>query len=274
MELEAFRPPDADPDEPPNAVRVKPLVEAQEVFAQLYAKSGNGTRAYLAAYPGGSYRDASTSAAKLIRKPNVKMRIEEIRESARRKMANTVGLTADKVARLFFEMAMADPNELIGLRIGCCRYCYGDNNLYQWKDHEYMAELAKWEALDAKVKAVVTMPDVAGGLGYDQTAEPNPECPNCMGEGAERIVPRDTTQLSDGARLLFQGVKQSRNGLEILMADKAKALENVGRILGVFKDGLKVDLHGAVATVTQAALTPEDAQKAYLAMLEVGGAGG
>jgi phage terminase small subunit len=271
-EFEAYHTPDADPDGPPNALRVKPLTPEDEAFCQLYAKTGNGTRSYLAAFDYVGENAAANASAKL-RQPRIKARVEEIRERTRLRLANVVGLTAPKVAQMFFEMATADPNELIGLRIGCCRYCHGDGHLYQWKEHEYLTELERWEKLAPSIKAATPMPDVAGGLAFDQTAEPHPECPNCMGEGQERIVARDTTQLSDGGRLLFQGVKSTRNGLEVLMADRAKALEMAARVAGLLKDNAKVDVNLLARTVTTAALTPEEAQKGYMAMLEASGGG-
>jgi hypothetical protein len=53
-------------------------------------------------------------------------------------------------------------------------------------------------------------------------------------------VPRDTDHLSDQALLLFGGVKVKPNGgYEIVIADRQKALENVGRIMGAFSETVR-----------------------------------
>lgn len=265
MDFEAYHTPDADPEGPPNAVRAKALTLDDEAFCQLYAKSGNGSRSYVVAFEYAGAHRYALSAAKL-RQPRIKARIEEIREQARRRLSSIVGVTAPKIAQMFLEIAMTDPNELIGLRIGCCRHCHGDGHGYQWKEHEYLDALEKWEALPVAVQASTAMPAIGGGLGFDHTAEPDPECPNCMGEGLERVVARDTTQLSDGAKMLFQGVKQTRNGLEIQMADRAKALEMAARIAGFLKDGQNVQVN-ATGNVSVATNDPAAAQAAYEAMI-------
>lgn len=267
---------DADPDATqPNGWRWqdvsvrKDLTNQQELFAQVYAATQNATKAYRVAYAqvDPSQKTCAVAGARCARNPKISARVQELREDARRILTEKAGLTADKIAQLFYEMAMADPNEIIGARVGCCRYCYGEGFRFQWKEHEYLDALAKWE----HEPSASSMPDVAGGFDFDQTAEPNPECPNCMGEGEVRVVAQDTSQLSDGARMLYQGVKQTRNGLEIQIADRAKMLENLARLLGAFKDNSTVTLSGAIAAVTTAIADPDQAQQAYMRMLEASG---
>jgi phage terminase small subunit len=44
----------------------------------------------------------------------------------------------------------------------------------------------------------------------------------------------DTRTLSPKAKLLYAGVKQTRDGFEIKMRDQDKAMENVAKHLGMF----------------------------------------
>ena len=57
----------------------------------------------------------------------------------------------------------------------------------------------------------------------------------------------DTRRLQGAARRLYAGLKQSKDGLQVLMADREKALENVARHLGMFNDKLEVNVTGPLA---------------------------
>ena len=71
---------------------------------------------------------------------------------------------------------------------------------------------------------------------------PHPYCPQCAGEGKAEVFIADTRHLSDEARLLYAGTKLTAQGLEIKMHDQAKALENVARHLGMFKENLSLGI--------------------------------
>lgn len=164
-------------------------------------------------------------------------------------------LTVQDALGMFLEIVEADPRELIGLRVGACRHCWGQGHAYHWREREYL------EALDACKDGDPLPP--CGGLDYDHTAAPNADCPDCRGEGVERIVPRDTDHLTPGAAKLYGGVKQTKDGLQILLADRMKALENVTRILGGFKDQTNVKMSGAIGAMVAVAETmPDDPVKA------------
>jgi hypothetical protein len=77
----------------------------------------------------------------------------------------------------------------------------------------------------------------------------------------------DTTQLSPGAKLLYQGVQQTRDGVKILFANKDKALEQIGRILGAYDDRLRVDLQAKTAQLQITTTDPKEAADAYLKMV-------
>lgn len=55
-----------------------------------------------------------------------------------------------------------------------------------------------------------------------------------------RVVVTDTGRLSAAARRAIAGIKEGRDGVEVKLADKVKALELMGKNLGLFRD--KVDI--------------------------------
>lgn len=76
--------------------------------------------------------------------------------------------------------------------------------------------------------------DEGGGVGFNATRDPHPDCPECFGEGVGRAIAKDTRQLSPGAKALYAGVKVTKEGLEIKMHDKMAALSKIGQHLGMF----------------------------------------
>lgn len=242
------------------------LTAKQEAFCQSYACDRNGVRAYRAAYNVRSdTKDATceNGASKLLRDPRIVARIDEIANAAAVAPGGALYDAAWCRAR-WADIAQADPRELIGLRVGCCRYCWGVDGGYQWHEREYA------EALDAAERAAkrdpdAKLPDMAGGFGYNHTAAPNPDCWKCRGEGVERFVPRDTSNLSPQALLLYGGVKVKRDGYEIIIADRTKALENVTRMAGGYKDNVRLDgsLTGMLAVAKIETTDPIEAARRY-----------
>jgi phage terminase small subunit len=54
------------------------------------------------------------------------------------------------------------------------------------------------------------------------------------------VSPKDTGALSDDQRAAIAGIKQGANGIEIKLHDKIKALELLGRHIGMFNDKLSL----------------------------------
>ena len=224
------------------------LTEPELRFVDHYLRYRNVTQAYRAAHPDCAISTAAKAGRNYMENPRVRAAISARAKEAYKDTQATVGWLLQR----FLDIATADPRELIGLKIGCCRYCHGDDHGYQWREREYVEALAEAERESALAnpfnKAAVRFPDIAGGLGYNATTPPHPDCPQCHGEGLERFVPRDTDDLSDQALLLFGGIKVKQNGAyEIVIADRQKALENVGRIMGAFTD--KVQHSGAIGAL-------------------------
>jgi phage terminase small subunit len=253
---------------------MKPLTDKQEGFAQAVGSYGKTqSDAYRENYKCDGWTDQAISveASKIAAKPIVAQRIRELVE-AKRSVANTViNFNVQKLLETYFAIAFVDPNELIAVRVGACRHCYGDGHGFQWKEHEYVQALQKWEAEEKARKhsaEPAPMPDIAGGFGYRFTADPCPDCPICEGEGVERVRPMDTTKLSQGAKLLYKGVQQTKDGIKIHFRDQDKALENLGRMLGAFDDKLALNLTGAVKTLALTTSDPAEAARAYQEMLK------
>ena len=78
----------------PRATRKTPLTIGQEKFAYAYVKhNGNGAEAALAAYGNSSRNAARVRSHRLLQKPHVKRKIEEIRT----KMAKRSDITIEKI---------------------------------------------------------------------------------------------------------------------------------------------------------------------------------
>lgn len=216
-----------------------PLTAQQAAFVEHYLRYRNATQAYrhAANNPDLSYKTANAGGWRTLRLASVQDAIREGAKEAFSDVAASVGWCLQR----WLDIATADPRELIALKVGACRYCHGEGHAYHWREREFLDALrdAEWQAatLPLSARASVRFPDVAGGLDYDATAAPHPDCPHCHGEGLERVVPRDTDRLSDQALLLFGGVRVKHGGgYEVVIADRQKALENVCRIMGVYAD--------------------------------------
>lgn len=251
---------------------LSPLTAVQVRFVEHYLRYRNATQAYKFASerPDIPYNTAAAEGFKLLRDERVQ---EAIREGAKEAFKDTAASVGWLLQR-FLDIATADPRELIGLKVGCCRYCHGDGHGYQWREREYLEACDEAERqmrlAPPSLRAEIRYPELAGGFGYNATRQPHPDCPQCHGEGVERFVPRDTDHLSDQALLLFGGVKVKPNGgYEIIIADRQKALENVGRVMGAFTDGVRHSgaIGALVAVDDLRNADPVAAAKAYREMI-------
>jgi len=218
------------------------LTAKQKLFVQEYLKDLNATQAAIRA--GYSERTANEQGSRLLTKVSVQ---EAIQEAMDERSARTK-ITSDMVLERWWDIATADPNELIHMRRLNCRYCHGINHEYQWVDeNEFRMALRAAESEGQNEdgeEAEIILPSDEGGYGFNKLADPSPECPRCLGEGILDLHIEDTRKLKGKAKLLYAGVKQTQAGIEIKMHDQDKALENVARHLGMFKD--KLELSGSV----------------------------
>lgn len=76
----------------------------QQRFCDEYLKDGNGTRAYMTAYPDSSEESARTSASDLLTNPNVKQYIEE----KNREIHNSKICDVEEIRQLLSEIARGE----------------------------------------------------------------------------------------------------------------------------------------------------------------------
>lgn len=209
----------------------------EDLFVLEYMKDLNGRQAAIRA--GYSERSARQTASDLLAEPVVQ---EKVMKAMEERAALTKIEAADVVTRLW-GIATADARDLIELHRSCCRFCWGKGHRFQRTPREMESDRAEHEARAAAALAEgKTLPPFseAGGLGYNPKNDPHPDCPECFGDGVERVVPKDTRDLPPAARLLYAGVKTTQHGLEIKTHDQLGALRDVGRHHGIFKDKVEV----------------------------------
>lgn len=82
--------------------------------------------------------------------------------------------------------------------------------------------------------------DEKGGIGFHALREPHPKCPECFGLGESMVVVKDTRKLSPAARALFAGVKQTKDGIQVLTHNKEGFVNLLMRHAGMLNDKLQV----------------------------------
>jgi phage terminase small subunit len=216
----------------------KPLTPKEEAFVREYLIDLNGTQAVLRAGYRQTNGAARTTAVRLLAKANVTKALRN-RIGDRNKRLD---MEADDVIRRLAAIATADVRELVEYRRRCCRHCYGLEHRYQETPVEQGERKREWLAasLMQKAETPVAPFDERGGAGFDRTLMPNPECPECRGEGVGRIHINDTGNLSPAALALYQGVQIGKDGIRVLTAGQDAALKALGEHFGLFKQKLEV----------------------------------
>lgn len=223
------------------------LSPMRALFVLEYAKDLNGRAAAVRA--GYSPNAATQQASNLLADPEVRAAVDALIADR----AAAVKVEATDVLRELWRMAVADPNDLVQYRRTCCRHCWGADFEYQRtaremardrREHERDEQRRQAEADRANQAFTPTPFDAAGGDGYRANREPNPECPECCGEGVGDVFVKDTRLLAAEARGLYAGVKRTKDGIELRTHDRKAVLELIGRHLGMFKD--KVEVSGQV----------------------------
>ena len=112
-------------------------------------------------------------------------------------LARRTEITQEKVLERYWQIATADPNALIEFRRRACKAC--------WPEEPSRKDV-------------------------------NASCEGCDGEGVGYAHGHDSRRLSGPAKLLYAGVKQTKDGLEIKMHDQLAALNMVAKHIGMFVD--------------------------------------
>lgn len=202
------------------------LAPMMQLFALEYIIDFNGKEAAIRAGYKPNY--AGQQAHRLLNDERVLLAITDAIAERKKRLF----ITQDQVVTMWWQIANADYNELSSVRRVACGYCYGDN---------------------------ITMDDDDDAREIDPSREPNPDCGICRGEGSPHVHIADTSKLSPSAKLLYQGAKETKFGIEVQTADRMKALDNVARHLGMFKDTVNhVSEDGSMSPPQP--LTPESAK--------------
>lgn len=211
-------------------------------FVREYVIDLNGTQAAIRA--GYSVDSARTQASDLLAKPNIQAAVCELRDETLRKLEANV----EELVRYWLDILRADPNAITTYRRQCCPYCHGTvaedghRRAKQYTPAQYDVEKRKHDLLRAKtLEQSDQMVDIGEfpsyeGDWYSRHRKPNPKCPECEGEGIGEHFISDTRNLPAGVAALFNGVKKTKEGIEVLMSSKEKAADQLGRFLGAFKD--------------------------------------
>jgi phage terminase small subunit len=245
----------------------KGLADRHSAFVREYLVDFNGTQAAIRA--GYSPRTAGSQAHDLLKKPEIRSAIDVERQ----KLAEKLEITQTEILSRLWQTATGDVNDLAQVRQGACRFCWGHDHAYQWKTtreyEEACAEAAlslsggkaeRVEALLADPDAFPGMPSASGGFGYRLTDGVNPDCPECAGLGVTYTRLNDSAAL--GSHPLYEGVKQTQHGIEVKIADRSKAIDQIAKILGLYQENVNHSISEELLAVARAinaaspALTP------------------
>lgn len=216
------------------------LTAKQEAFAVLLAKGANSSDAYRQAFPRAKLWKSTTvwpAASKLAETYKVRTRVSELLAAAAK--ANEVSV-ADVLAK-YLAVLRADPRKLIAHHRYACRYCHGDGHRCQYTPAEFDQAKTKHQAARAEDPSIGEF-DPKGGSGFGGAATPHPDCPECFGEGIGRVIVGDTRDFGPDELALYAGVKATKDGIEVKMADQLAALAQVARHVGFFREDNRVEV--------------------------------
>ncbi|BEP54527.1 hypothetical protein GmRootV118_17710 [Variovorax sp. V118] len=201
------------------------LTPLQQRFVDEYLVDLNGTQAAIRA--GYSVDTARQMASENLAKPYIQIAVAD----ARQRQQERTHIQADRVVLEAWNIVFADPRELVQVKVGCCRHCYGEGFKFQRTLGEFNHDQEQ-HALKAGSLADF---DEKGGIGFDPLKPPHLSCPECGGDGHARAVLADTRNLSPGAAALYAGAKHGKYGIEVLTHDKAAFAEKLFKHLGLYE---------------------------------------
>lgn len=213
-------------------------IKSQRVyrFVEEYAKDRNGTQAAIRA--GYAPNSAGEQAVALLADPRISALVAE--QIA--KISKVVEFEAADVLREWVMLATADPAKIAKIRQVNCRHCWGENHEYQWNAREYakacdaaLAHVNKKGVPDPK-----PMPDCSGGFGWRHNTPPNPECPECAGEGIFDTLFANMDALGPAERKLIAAVERTKDGVKVKMRDQDAAVQNIAKYLGLLVERKEV----------------------------------
>ena len=243
---------------------------AEAVFAEEWARGGSKAKAYRRAmnYPDGQRVPHSFARAVVYsQKPTVIEYYDALRALASENIVVDIERLLQRDARVVAADDAQAYNELTRYVWLNCRYCWGVKGAYQWTDgDEFQRAMAAWfDACGSTPpdKSAPAQPCDEGGYGFNHWNEPNESCARCNGLGRQQALVADSTQLEGAAAVLYKGIKQTANGIEVLTQDAEKARDRLYKAAGVFKDDAASIARGAAAgAAAGAALGARQADRA------------
>lgn len=228
-------------------------------FLTEYLKHFNGVRAAKAIGVTNSMSGFTSST--ILKSERVRSALRGALEERR----DAVDVKVDEVARYWYDVATADPRELSQHVYVPCRCCWGVDHQYQHTDGELRTRHQEHRAAQLKLPEEDRCPlDELGGAGYTinrypmrgpdwetrmermyaEIRAPLPEgleansdhsCPECHGDGERRVWFADTRHLSAAAVRLYNGVRVTREAVEIKMMDRIDAMEKFEQLTGMVR---------------------------------------
>lgn len=201
-------------------------------FIDEYPIDLNGTQAAIRA--GYSAKTAHEQAAQLLANLSIRKLVDaKLAEIAERNAVNQ-----DYVLQRWKRVADYDVRQLCEYRRICCRRCWGVNFAYQETFGEHETRLADYEyERDCAIEKGRSLPrwNDKIEIGYDISKDANPDCLECRGDGELRAFIKDMRGLSDEV-VASLDLKIGKDGIELKSIPKEKALEALGRYVGLYNN--------------------------------------
>lgn len=199
------------------------LSEKQADFVYWFVKTKSRVEAYRQSGYTGEGNTAYVNASRMLRNAKVAKAVRALEKSIRERYTADL----DEIVDQLVSITRADPNAISQYRRVNCRYCWGEDHLYQYRDDDEYDRAQKKAAKDGKI------PPEFGGVGFISNMDANPDCPRCSGEGIGEIVMGDTRDLSGDEHVYYLGIKQTKNGIEAITESKQIARAQLLKILDI-----------------------------------------
>ena len=122
------------------------ISDQQAKFAMLVAQGKKPTEAYRLAGYEGQGATANSNASRMLRNARVFRAISYFRNQYQKRYTADLDLLVSQLMAI----VLADPNQLAQFRRVNCRYCWGENHLYQWRDIAEFDKAAAQASRDGK----------------------------------------------------------------------------------------------------------------------------
>jgi len=224
------------------------LTPKQELFVRAYLTCFDAKTAAIQA--GYSEKSAAQQGCNLLNEDKIDRAIA----AAMRERVQKMGVEADELVKFHLSVLQFDPNEICEQRIHACHYCWGVDHARQHTPSSWQKERDKfqkaWKKMsETEQKAVGEFPVAPPDGWYEAKRGPNEDCPECHGVGNVITVWKDTRKLSPIGKLLFAGIKEGKEGREVVTLQKQASLSTISNHLGLNKVA-EVQVNTAIVTET------------------------